>query len=88
MLLDIIDVKYLSDYKLVLTFENNERKIVDLRDRLNGPIFEPLKDINYFKKVFVNNETGTIAWPNGADKAPETMYDIGVPIQNEKTNRL
>lgn len=77
MLLDIIDVEYDSDYKLIVTFENNEKKIVDLKDRLIGPIFEPLKDLNFFKKVFVDKDLGTIRWPNGADKAPETLYEIG-----------
>ena len=79
MLLDIIDVKCLSDYKLLLTFENGERRKVDLEDRLSGPIFEPLKNKAYFKQVYVDPELGTIAWPNGADKAPDTLYKIGVP---------
>lgn len=78
MLLDIIDVEYQSEYKLTLTFENGEKKRVDLKDRLNGPIFEPLKKIDYFKKVFVDKNLGTIAWPNGADKAPDTLYQIGI----------
>lgn len=80
MLLDIIDVLYVSDYKLVLTFENGEKKLVDLQTRLNGPIFAPLKDRNYFKTVYVDKELGTIAWPNGADTAPDTLYEIGTPI--------
>lgn len=81
MLLDVIKVVYNSGYKLIVTFENGEEKLVDLKDRLIGPIFEPLKDISYFKKVYVDKESGTIAWPNGADKAPETLYEIGISIQ-------
>lgn len=80
MLLDIIKVVYTSGYKLLVTFENGEEKLVDLKDRLVGPIFEPLKDVNYFKTVYVDKESGTIAWPNGADKAPETLYEIGIPV--------
>lgn len=80
MLLDVIEVVYVSEYKLILTFENGEKKMVDLKNRLIGPIFEPLKDVDYFKKVYVNKELGTIVWPNGADKAPETLYNIGQPI--------
>ena len=80
MLLDVIAVKYLSEFKLILTFENNEKKLVDLKDLLKGPIFEPLKDIEYFKKVYVDKELGTIAWPNGADTAPDTLYDIGQTV--------
>lgn len=77
MLLDVISGDHYSDYKLILTFKNGEKKLVDLKDRLLGPIFEPLKDINYFKKVYVDKEMGTIVWPNGADKAPDTLYAIG-----------
>jgi hypothetical protein len=80
VLLDIIKVVYSSGYKLIVTFENGEEKLVDLNDRLIGPIFELLKDVNYFKTVYVDKESGTIAWPNGADIAPETLYKIGLPV--------
>jgi hypothetical protein len=80
MLLDITKVQYVTEYKLILTFENGERKMVDLKDRLNGPIFESLRDIDKFKLVYVDSNLGTISWPNGADKAPETLYKIGKAI--------
>jgi len=79
MLLDVIDVQYLNDYRLIITFENGEKRVVDLKNRLDGPIFEPLKEIDYFKQVSVDKELGTITWPNGADKAPDTLYLIGQP---------
>ena len=80
MLLDIVKVIYVKNYQLILTFENGEQRQVDLKDRLVGPIFEPLKELNYFKQVFVDKELGTIAWPNGADIAPEMLYKIGQPV--------
>lgn len=80
MLLDVVEVSYVSDYKLICLFENGEKKLVDLKDRLKGPIFKPLKDMNYFKKVYIDKDLGTIVWPNGADKAPECLYEIGSSI--------
>ena len=66
------DVKYLSEYKLLLTFEDDSLRQVDLAPHLDGEVFEPLKDTTYFQRFFV--EAGTVSWPNGADIAPETLY--------------
>ncbi len=77
------DVKYISDYKLALTFEDGSIRLVDLAPHLDGEIFEPLKEINYFKTVRVNPDLDTIVWDNGADMAPEFLYEIGVPISKE-----
>lgn len=60
MLLDITDVTYLSEYKLLLTFESGEKRVVDLKHHLIGPIFQPLKELDAFKKVYVDHEQGTI----------------------------
>ncbi len=73
------DVKYVSEYKLLLTFDDNTVKLVDLAHELDGEIFEPLKDVNYFKTVRVDPDLDTIVWDNGADIAPEFLYEIGVP---------
>jgi len=80
-LIEVIDVVYLAGYQLMLTFDNGDKKIVDLQDRLEGEIFEPLKNIEYFKLVNVNPEIGTICWPNDADFAPDTLYNIGQKIR-------
>ncbi len=74
------DVKYVSEYKLLLTFEDDSIRQVDLEHELDGEIFEPLKDIGYFKTVRVDPDLDTIVWDNGADMAPEFLYEIGVSV--------
>ena len=77
------DVRYVSAYKLALTFEDGNVRTVDLARYLDGEIFEPLKDINYFKRVRVNPDLDTIVWSNHADFAPEFLYEISVPVKKE-----
>lgn len=74
----VVNFKYLSEYKLILTFDDGKVKLVDLKDRLWGEVFEPLKNINYFKRITLDGST--ITWSNGADFAPETLYEIGIDI--------
>ncbi|MHC1729705.1 MAG: DUF2442 domain-containing protein [Syntrophobacteraceae bacterium] len=81
MFLHIVHVTCLKDYQLRLEFNDGKVKDVDLRSELYGEIFEPLKDSDLFKKVYVNPDTGTIEWSNGADFAPEFLYEIGREIR-------
>lgn len=74
----VADVKYLGGYKLHLIFDNGEERMIDLAGNLNGEVFEPLNDKSYFQKFSVNE--WTIEWPNGADIAPETLYEEGEPF--------
>ena len=78
----VIDVSYIGEYKLKLTFENNECKIVDLLPHLEGKIFEPLKDISFFKSASLNKDIDTVVWPNNADFSPDFLYEIGQPVNN------
>jgi len=73
-------VSCVSGYKLSLTFEDGSVRLVDLEHGLDGEIFAPLKDIHYFKTVRVDPELDTIVWDNGADMAPEFLYEIGLPM--------
>ena len=75
MLLDVIEARYVRDFIVWVKFEDGTEGEVDLSQELYGPVFEPLKDVNYFKQVTVDPELGTIAWPNGADLAPEFLYE-------------
>jgi len=81
MFVHVTDVTYLADYKLRLEFNNGVVKDIDLKDELYGEVFEPLKDIQRFKQVTINPNTNTIEWPNGADFAPEFLYEIGQEVK-------
>jgi len=73
MYLAIIDVKPLENYKLLLTFENNEKKIFDMKPYLDKGIFSELKDEKKFRSVRVSFDS--IEWCNQADLDPEFLYD-------------
>lgn len=73
MYYNVIAVKHVHDHVVWLRFEDGTEGEVDLASELWGPVFEPLKDSDYFSQVAVA-EYGTIAWPNGADLAPEFLY--------------
>ncbi len=74
------DVKYLSDYKLQLKFEDGTVREVDLAHHLDGEVFEPLRKPERFRSVRLNEELDTIVWDNGADMSPDFLYEIGVPV--------
>jgi hypothetical protein len=85
MFLHVNEATYISDYKLKLKFNNDEVKKVDLKDELYGEIFEPLKDKQFFKDFFISHNT--IEWKNGADFAPEFLFEIGKKYNKyEETN--
>jgi hypothetical protein len=79
-------VKYLDNYQLKLTFNNGIEGIVDLEQELYGEIFEPLKDKSLFQKVFVTSRT--IEWPNGADFAPEFLFEIALDKKSVSKSNL
>ena len=81
MFLHVTDVQLTKAYELRVTFSDGIVKEVDLAGELHGEVFEPLKDLELFKQVRVNTETNTIEWPNGADFAPEFLYEIGREIK-------
>lgn len=69
----VSSVTALDDYRLEVVFADGVHGVVSLKDKLYGPVFEPLKDVPYFKQVRVD-EFGAICWPNGADLAPDALH--------------
>lgn len=80
MLNFVKDVGHVSEYKLLLSFDDGSIRLVDLRDHLIGRIFEPLLDIDYFRTVRVDPDLDTIVWDNGADLSPGFLYRIGKAV--------
>jgi len=79
----VTKARYVRDYVIETTFDDGTKKVIDFADWLRGPVFEPLKDKKYFRKFFLDGST--IAWPNGADIAPEALYDAqGVAFGGNK----
>ena len=73
-------VQPLTGFRVRLTFSDATVREIDLEPYLRGPIFEPIRnDPQLFAAVRVDDEGDTIAWPNGADIAPETLYYDGDP---------
>ena len=70
----VVLVKVLDNYCLDVTFSDNVRGSINLTDRLFGPVFEPLKDPKLFMQATID-EFGVICWPNGADLAPDALYE-------------
>ena len=75
----VIRAEYSDGYRIHLAFNDGTDPVVDFEEWLTGPVFEPLRDVEYFKRFFI--EAGTIVWPNGADIAPETLHQrIHAPV--------
>jgi len=72
---DVLEARYVRDYVVWLRFRDGTSGEVDLRPALRGPVFEPLKDIAYFRQFAIDPGFETLTWPNGADIAPEFLHD-------------
>ena len=79
MCLEIKNAEYFEGYKVKLWFSNGEIRIADLSESLNGLVFEPLRNVELFKRFSI--PYNTIQWENGADFAPEYLYKISLPIE-------
>jgi hypothetical protein len=71
----IVSVQVLPDWRLDIRFSDGTSGMISIKDRLFGPMFEPLKDQAYFAQAKVD-EFGAICWPNGADLAPDAIYEV------------
>jgi len=75
-------VKALPDFRLLITFENEEQRVFDVTPYLNKGMFRELKSPSVFNSVRISFDA--VEWVNGADLCPETLYDDSVPAEAEQ----
>lgn len=81
----ITNFEIVAPYTLWLTFDDGVEKTINLYPVLRGELYGPLRDLDFFNKVKLNHEIGTIVWPNEADFDPATLHDwdeVGVDMMN------
>jgi hypothetical protein len=70
----VVDARYLDGYNVNVIFDDGKKGVVDLSNYPEkGGVFSPLSNQEYFKKFFI--DLNTLCWPNGADIAPERLYE-------------
>ncbi|MFV2068803.1 MAG: DUF2442 domain-containing protein [Pirellulales bacterium] len=74
MFLHVTDARHVEGHRVQILFSDGTTAEIDLAGSLDGPIFEPLQDIEYFKSFSIRGHT--LAWPNGADFAPEYLRSL------------
>ena len=70
----LIEARYIQNYRVWLKFSDGTEGEIDLKNELWGEVFEPLKDLIKFSQVQLHPELKTLIWPSGADLAPEFLY--------------
>jgi hypothetical protein len=73
----LVEAKAEGSHRVTVRFEDGVTAELDLSYLLSyGGVFEPLRDADYFGRLRADPEAGTIVWPNEADIAPETLYEL------------
>lgn len=75
MFLHVREAKYLRDYTVWIRFNDGAEGEIDLEPELEGEVFGPLRDKELFRRFRVDPEIETLVWENGADLAPEFLYE-------------
>lgn len=71
----VTKAKLIKDFTLYITFDNGISGEVDLSRELEGDIFLPLRDPDYFRQFRVDPDIHTVVWENGADFAPSFLLE-------------
>ena len=77
-------VRHVKEYRLELSFSDGTKGEIDFKERIigRGGVFAPLEDVEFFRRVQVDREAGTIVWPNELDFCPDVLYSLvtGKPV--------
>jgi len=76
MILRITKAEVCGPHSLKLEFNDGTTKAVNVRSLLEGSVFEPLQNPEYFARAVLDSVCGTVVWPNGADFAPEALHEL------------
>ena len=80
----IVDVEYIKDYVLSLTFADGKKAKLDFYKKVvgRGGVFKPLEDLKFFRRVKADPDAGTLIWPNDVDFDPDVLYSeaTGIPL--------
>ncbi|MBS1253173.1 MAG: hypothetical protein MAG451_02221 [Anaerolineales bacterium] len=75
MLYHVTDFEIVDDYTLHITFSDGSIRVIDFEPILHGPVFGPLRDVETFNQVKLDEDFGTLEWPTGADIDPTVLHD-------------
>ncbi len=86
----VVSARHVKGFVITARFDDGTKKNIDISRWFKGPVFEPLKNMKFFNRFFI--EAGTLAWPNGVDIAPEALYSAQDPAKkatkaSERTHR-
>ena len=88
MIHDVVAAEYRGDYRIEVTFDDGTSGVVDFSEYAGrGGVFEPFRDLDFFRKFEINEELGVLTWAGDLDIAPETLYAkaTGSPLPNWMT---
>ena len=77
MIRRIVDAEVCGDSCIRVPYNDGTNKVVSLNWILDGPVFEPLHERDFFARMELDPICGTVVWPNGTDFAPEALHDLG-----------
>jgi len=79
----VVRAQYRGAHRILLVFDDGVEATINFRTWLKGPVFEPLKEITYFRRFHLDG--GTVVWPNGADIAPEALHAAALRERRNRT---